>query len=532
MNVDDALQLPILRAGRIVAGKRGRLRLIKGASVVDHPFPGQEVVPDHLLLTTGYAWPKEEVGLVRLVEALIKTPVSGIAISIPQFFDSVPDAIKNLADEADFPIIEVPWEIPLAKVSEAINKALLRRYGELVDRLELIHFGLTRAATEAKSMPDLVNAIEKLLAREVVIEDLNGGLLGTSSHALALDENSRVRSTSQSPKGPSIRSLIERGYLTPGSDRTALFLPAAPETDLATCVISPVMLNDEVVGVVKVMQGLVPLSDADVRIVEHVATVTALYLSYRRHIEQQELWMTYSFLESVLEGDVTQAGTAEERARRLGILPHLNYQVAVLLTGEQLPLTAQGFSVRERLANRIRQNMVDLGMSALVAPISDRIAVVVQTEAEFVRSLHGLEPNNRRVLLGRLHRGIQGIHRSYQEAISLATVASTVGIHRFEDWLVSRALLGDEYAQEALLERNLTRIQSTREGGVLLQTLDAWVKADFNITETAEALGIHRNTLYYRLDRIAKTLGRDVSDPDMRFELKLSMKLSDLLPRS
>lgn len=529
MNVQDALQLPILRAARLVAGFRGGSRLIKGASVVDHPFPGREVPPDHLLLTTGYAWPKEEAELLRLVEALIKTRVSGIAISIPQFFDNVPDAVKSLADGADFPIVEVPWEVPLAKVNEAVNRALLKRYGELVDRLELIHFGLTRAATEAKSVSELVSAIEELISREVIIEDLNGSLLGSANRARAVDGQHNVKMVSQSPKGVSARTLIERGYLTNSLDRRAVLLPADSQAGTGACVISPIMLSDEIVGVVKVMQGEVPLADSDVHIVEHVATVTALYLSYRHHIEQQELWMTYAFLESILEGEIADVAAAQERARHVGILPDVPYQVAVVLTGEKLPLTVQGFSVRERIANRIRQNMLDLGMSALVAPIYDRVAIVSQSESAIDRSLHGLEPSHRRVLLGRRHPGLEGIHRSYQEAMSLVAVASQVGIHRFEDWLVPRTLLGDEHAREALLERNLLCIQSSREGDMLIQTLGAWVRSDFNITETADTLAIHRNTLYYRLERIAKALGRDLADRDTRFELKLSIKLSDLL---
>lgn len=43
----------------------------------------------------------------------------------------------------------------------------------------------------------------------------------------------------------------------------------------------------------------------------------------------------------------------------------------------------------------------------------------------------------------------------------------------------------------------------------LYQTLLTFLNHNLNLTETAEALGIHRNTVIYRLDRIEEKIGRD-----------------------
>jgi DNA-binding PucR family transcriptional regulator len=44
----------------------------------------------------------------------------------------------------------------------------------------------------------------------------------------------------------------------------------------------------------------------------------------------------------------------------------------------------------------------------------------------------------------------------------------------------------------------------------------------------AQQLGIHRNTLEYRIARIAELAGVDLEDPDSRLALDLGVRLLDL----
>jgi len=532
MNVDDVLRLPIMRSSRFVAGERGRLRLVKGVSVIDHPLPGQEVAPNHLLLTTGYAWPREEPSLLSLVQNLQRTPVAGIGMSVPQFFDRVPAAVRDFANASDLPVLEIPWEVPIAKVSEAVNRALLKRYSELVDRLELIHYSLTRAAVEATSIPDLVATFGRLLQRDVVLEDPFGTALG--SWALSSGAGERPCRSRSRPKTrvPSVRVLREHGYLEGGLSRAAIQLPADSSSGTPACVLAPIRLSDELVGFVKVLQGHTPLTDVDIHMVEHVATVTALHISYRQHLQQQQVWMSYKVLESVLESDSENLDSLKARALQMGILPDVSYVVAVVLWDEELPLTSEGFTARERILERVRQNMRDLGYSVLVAPIMNRTVLVLPAGGDLVSCLHGLGSHEWRILIGRSHLGLSGVRQSYQEAMSLLDHVSVAGVHRFDEWLVPRTLMGDARARMALLERTIHPLRDTRDGETLEATLRAWVAADFNYSDTAKCLGIHRNTLYYRLERVSDVLDVNLADSDTRFELQLSTRLSDPLHKS
>jgi DNA-binding PucR family transcriptional regulator len=62
----------------------------------------------------------------------------------------------------------------------------------------------------------------------------------------------------------------------------------------------------------------------------------------------------------------------------------------------------------------------------------------------------------------------------------------------------------------------------------LLATLRAFVAADGNVAETAKACFVHKNTLRYRLKRLAEVLGRDPAEPDAKFHLRMAFDLVDL----
>ena len=61
----------------------------------------------------------------------------------------------------------------------------------------------------------------------------------------------------------------------------------------------------------------------------------------------------------------------------------------------------------------------------------------------------------------------------------------------------------------------------------LCETLRAFLENERSLVRTAGALGIHRSTLIYRIDKISTILDVDLNDPDTRLHLLLSQRLLD-----
>ncbi len=81
-----------------------------------------------------------------------------------------------------------------------------------------------------------------------------------------------------------------------------------------------------------------------------------------------------------------------------------------------------------------------------------------------------------------------------------------------------------EFVSEALgtLERRDQR-------GTLRATLRAFLETGGSQVDASNRLGIHRNTLAYRLRRIGELVGRDVADPGSWLTLHLALRASEML---
>lgn len=67
--------------------------------------------------------------------------------------------------------------------------------------------------------------------------------------------------------------------------------------------------------------------------------------------------------------------------------------------------------------------------------------------------------------------------------------------------------------------------QTPRQAGEAIRTLRAYLDSGQNVAKTAKQLHLHRNTVRYRIDRIAEVLPVDLDDPDDRLLVELSCRV-------
>lgn len=63
----------------------------------------------------------------------------------------------------------------------------------------------------------------------------------------------------------------------------------------------------------------------------------------------------------------------------------------------------------------------------------------------------------------------------------------------------------------------------------LLHTLRTYFRCNGNAVEAAGRLFLHRNSLYYRLQRIETLLNVDLKDPQTRLALHFALEMAELL---
>lgn len=129
-----------------------------------------------------------------------------------------------------------------------------------------------------------------------------------------------------------------------------------------------------------------------------------------------------------------------------------------------------------------------------------------------------------RVGVGRHHKGVGAARRSFEESIEALHFASSGGCVRFEDIELAALLTG--WRWEHYAARKLAKLAERRDGDVLIETLRSYLTAGRNAKDAARAMGIHRNTMVYRLKRIEDCLERDLGDSAALFELELALRVT------
>jgi GTP-sensing pleiotropic transcriptional regulator CodY len=134
--------------------------------------------------------------------------------------------------------------------------------------------------------------------------------------------------------------------------------------------------------------------------------------------------------------------------------------------------------------------------------------------------------------IGRLYPGLEHVARSSKEANkSLAYLLSrgTPGIISYESIGINRLFLNqqsediDQFIQEVFEPLQSPKAQSSD----LELTLRTYISANRSISDTAERLHIHQNTLYHRIRKIEEALAVDLNDSNVWLKLLLAYHLSE-----
>ena len=136
--------------------------------------------------------------------------------------------------------------------------------------------------------------------------------------------------------------------------------------------------------------------------------------------------------------------------------------------------------------------------------------------------------------IGGYHAGLHGISRSYleaQQAIEAGRKLRPDSLVHWHDEVIPHLVLAQNpLLAERFVTHSLGRLMDPklRNRIQLTETLEAYL-AKGSVKEAAAALGLHRHTVLYRLDRLRELLGGDLDLPATRLRLQLAMDLQKLL---
>lgn len=259
------------------------------------------------------------------------------------------------------------------------------------------------------------------------------------------------------------------------------------------------------------------------------------YDEAQRLVMRQEEARRREFIDDLLNGR-SDFGRLAETAERFGL--RLAGQLAVAVASAD-----RSFVDGDSVTRRVESNLLArFGVRDVLVTTKDGLLICITAGLgadvllEFARQVAAVVGTTHRwrVGVGRAHQGPGGAMRSFEEACGTLDLADSLELadrvlHAAE-LLVFQVLLRDRIALIDLVTTVLGPLEQARGGAKpLLDTLAGYFASGGVSAEAARRLHLSVRAVTYRLDRVRRLTGHDVSEPTQRFTLEAAVLGARLL---
>jgi sugar diacid utilization regulator len=177
--------------------------------------------------------------------------------------------------------------------------------------------------------------------------------------------------------------------------------------------------------------------------------------------------------------------------------------------------------------------LVVLWPAESIADIEGGKQFVAQMQDEAAQRSGGLRARVRSGI-GGFHGGLHGVSRSYLEAQQALEAGRKLrpqaAVHGHDEVIPHLVLAQNPRLAERFVNHSLGRLADPklRNRDQLLETLEAYLSTG-SVKDAAAALGLHRHTVLYRLEKLKELLGDDLDVPASRLRLQLALDLRKLI---
>lgn len=537
INIGDVLRLALPLSSTVVAGANQTKRTVNWAVLLTswQDIQDQVALGDLVIIPATLQQQASTTTILNHFETLAQLKITGILLFA--------DVVKLLADKAgdlNLPLIVAPSGVSEREVYQSIVYLLADRQSATTERGMQLYRMLSEMSREEQGLQAMTDVICKLTGKIIVIQDKR---LEIKAISAPQDTDIDIAELEEALTHREELPAVLRNRKAAAKARQSHWQQLLPVKNLGRLV-SPIVSGDRARGYLSIIGPTDDLDMLDTLTVEHGAAACALEMAKAKAVSEAKKSLRGNFLEGLLAGTLPN----KEIDRLSGRLDHDTSPPHAIMTFTWAEADAP--SVR-RLETTINWLLRNHSRPALVHIYGDQHACVFQSlrEGEDMESAHQLarrlfEEIDAEYPKTHLIAGISGPAETldewpqiYQEALQAMQLGQRLNMHQmvdFESLGIYRLLgkLEDINSVQEFTDQVIGPLVAYDEQhrSTLVQTIDEYFNHHGNISQTAESLFIHRNTLLYRLDRIQELTGHNLNQANMRLALHLSLKLWQLRP--
>ncbi|MFD3335954.1 PucR family transcriptional regulator [Streptomyces sp. NPDC058700] len=401
-----------------------------------------------------------------------------------------------------------------------------------------------RARPGSPELQALVDELAERLGRSVAVDDPLVRLVCTSRH-FGDEDPVRIGTLLQGrADNAAVRYVLDQGvaqWPRPG------FIDGRDDLGLLPRYVVPLRERGHLLGLLMVVVPEKTLGERETGDIARAAALMAGRL-YAEHLAADTRKSDERALVlELVDTDVVTRTAARRRAVELGLVGDAEHVLVtlVLLSRGTEPVRQSEAALWAALEGfrqtRTAQGVIAVDQErAILLQLRDRPPAPDEVAAQSGRILGELrtflDPSAAPVIgVGGRHRGLRHAWTSYEQALvasraarrlpSLAGTGDWDGLGEFAVLLQLPA----HALNASLVPRPLRALNESPGGDRLGETLRSFLEHAGSIPRTAEALRLHRTSLYYRLRQIQEITGLDLDVGAHRLSLHLGLRIEELL---
>ena len=501
ITVRELVDQPYLRL-EVLAGSRGLDRAVTWAHSSDLPEPWDWLAGGELLMRNGCTLPRAAAGQVALVEGLAAAGASALVIGTDP--DTPKIAVKTIqrAESLDLPLVRTTYSMGFIVLSRAVadattheESARLARAGRIY---AAIHLAVAGGAPSA-----FMGRLERELGCHLYVLDSATGqpvLDGTRVPSMRLQD---AMLSALARRGGAVPGLLRldsgEGGPGPAADRDAVAVEVPYE--------EPTLLVAERSGA----------ESFDLALLQHAATATAVEVAHASLRQDHQRQLGASLLAQLLDGRLDPTAAGEQLAVH-GLFPH------------QARLLAASGSDDES-QRRLHIGLRRRGVNHLMLRRGSVLYVLAGADPAAVTAVRGRLPGARAGVSNVLGTGARAPEAAREAMWALGAAATRDGGLAYYGEASPLPALRDPAEAQALVDRTLGALldYDRANGSQLLRSLAVFLSCRRSWQAAARELNVHRQTVVYRMERVAELTGRTLTDTPDIAELWLALSAYELL---
>lgn len=537
ITIEDVRKLALPLGTRVVAGDGLLNRPVTWTTVIypEDSLVNKAVQQGEMVLVAAPQSQSATNSDVDMVRWAYDLGASSVVLSVM----ATPAAIAE-AKAYGIPVLVLPSGVRIRNIERTIVSLLVDRKGQLEQRGTQIYRQLTQISSRNEGMAELINAMARLTNKAIVVQDKRLRAIDSALQPELVSYWDEIEQFLRKQDNLPVE-LQDRHRVI--DINTPVLLQSLPTPGLAR-LIAPIVTKDVGRGYLSIIGHDTDLDDIDMLVCEHGAAACALEMAKQKAVSETEKRLRGTFLDRLLIGDVSQQEAVRQGERFEHDMTRIHLAIVLAWQGDNPP------SMR-RLETTINSIVGSHSASALVWQREREREVVVFHATDpkdpidnslklarlFSREIGRQYPGNHAAIgLGQAARDISAWRTSYRDAVQAKDLAirlqtdtplyiGDLGVYQLILSLSDREKLSEfcERTLGPLVEYDM------RQNADLIKTLEAFFNCHGNLSQTAEMLIVHRNTLLYRMNRINEIAQIDLNRPETRLALHLALTIRRLL---